>query len=242
MHHEPDVLGERQQSLAEPLEQRERLRRRRRACRDCRTRASCAFACSAPFSTSSRSRSRMAQVEHAHAAARDLVLVRRPDAATRRADRLARRALAVDQLVIRQHEVRAVAHVEPALDVDAVVDEPVDLGEQRVRIEHDAVADRAAHARVQDAARDLVQHERRVAEVARCGRRSRRPGSAPPSRRARRARRRACPSPRRPTGRRRRRRVRFRTEHVAPVRGVCRKKTPRGCAGRWFNLRARGRR
>ena len=69
------------------------------------------------------------------------------------------------QLVVRQHEVRAIAHVEPSLDVDAVRHELVDLGEQRVRIEHDAVADRAAHARVQDAARDLVQHERAVADV-----------------------------------------------------------------------------
>ena len=75
------------------------------------------------------------------------------------------RALAVDQLVVRQHEVRAVAHVQAAFDVDAVGDELVDLGEQRLGIEHDAVADRAAHARMQDAARNLVQDERVLAQI-----------------------------------------------------------------------------
>ena len=165
MHHEPDVVGEREQSPREPLEHRDASHSTSHALRGCRSAASCAFACSAPASTSSRSRARMPQVEHAHAAPRDLVLVRRADAAARRADRLARRALAVDELVIRQHEMRAVAHVESPLDVDAVADELVDLGEQRLGIEHDAVADRAAHARVQNAARNLVQHERRVADV-----------------------------------------------------------------------------
>ncbi len=75
------------------------------------------------------------------------------------------RALGVDELVVRQHEMRAVAHVESPFDVDAVGDELVDLGEQRLGIEHDAVADRAAHALVQDAARDLVEDERQVAQV-----------------------------------------------------------------------------
>ena len=61
--------------------------------------------------------------------------------------------------------MRALAHVQPALDVDARLDESVDLVEQRVGIEHDAVADRAAHAGMQDPARDLMQHEGAVAEV-----------------------------------------------------------------------------
>ena len=108
---------------------------------------------------------RVPQIEHAHAAPRDLVLVRRPDAAPGRSDRRAGRARAVDQLVVRQDEVRAVADVQAALDVDAVLDQPVDLGEERVRIEHDAVAERAAHAGVEDAARDLVQDEHLVADV-----------------------------------------------------------------------------
>jgi adenylosuccinate synthase len=51
------------------------------------------------------------------------------------------------------------------IDVDTGLHQPVDLVEQSVRIEHHAVADRAAHAGVQDAARDLVQHEGAIAEV-----------------------------------------------------------------------------
>ena len=61
--------------------------------------------------------------------------------------------------------MRTVADVEAPLDVDAVAHQLVDLGEQRLGIEHDAVADRAAHARVQDAARNLVEHRRAVADV-----------------------------------------------------------------------------
>jgi hypothetical protein len=61
--------------------------------------------------------------------------------------------------------VRAIAHIQPAFDVYTVGDEPIDLGEQRVRIEHHAVPDRAAHAGVQNTTRDLVQHERLFAEV-----------------------------------------------------------------------------
>src|SRR5580765_5223422 len=50
----------------------------------------------------------MTQIEHANAATRDLVFVARPDAATRRPDRRARGALAIDELVVRENEVRAV--------------------------------------------------------------------------------------------------------------------------------------
>ena len=74
-------------------------------------------------------------------------------------------ALGVEQLVVRQHEMRAVAHVESPFDVDPVRDELVDLGEQLLRVEHDAVSDRAAHALVEDSARDLVEHERQVAQI-----------------------------------------------------------------------------
>ena len=107
----------------------------------------------------------MTQVEHAHAATRDLVLIGGPDAAPRRADCLARRALAVDELVIRQHEMRPVAHVEAPLDVDAIAHELIDLGEQRLGIEHDAVSDRAAHAGMQNAARNLMEDEGAIAEL-----------------------------------------------------------------------------
>src|SRR5262245_11729346 len=98
----------------------------------------------------------MAQIEHTHSTPGNLVLVAWADAAPRGAYRGARRALAVDELVVREHEVGAVADVQAALDVHAVFHQAVDLGEKRVRIEHDAVADRAAHAGMEDAARDLM--------------------------------------------------------------------------------------
>ena len=78
----------------------------------------------------------IAQVQHAHTAARDLVLVRHADAASSRTDRLARGARLVEQLVIRHHQVRALAHIQPAFHVEAVGDKLVDLDEQRLRIEH----------------------------------------------------------------------------------------------------------
>ena len=119
VHHEPDVVGERQQPLGEPLEQRERLLdvhalvapearelRVRRAPR--------------PAPTSSRSRSgwrrsstrtprRATLSSYAGPIPRPVVPIALLAALSR-----------VHQLVIRQHEVRAVADVEPALDVDAV--------------------------------------------------------------------------------------------------------------------------
>ncbi len=55
--------------------------------------------------------------------------------------------------------MRPLAHVEPSLHVHAVAHELLDLLEELVGIEHDAVADGAAHAGMQDAARDLVEHE-----------------------------------------------------------------------------------
>jgi len=61
--------------------------------------------------------------------------------------------------------VRAIADIEATLDVDSVRHQLVDFGKQGIRIEHDSVADRASHALVQDAARDLMQNERQVAEV-----------------------------------------------------------------------------
>src|SRR6185437_13802097 len=84
---------------------------------------------------------RVPQVEHANAATRDLVLVRGPDAATRRADCLARSALPIHELVIWQNEMRAVAHVQATLHIHAVAHELVDLREERLGIEHHAVPD-----------------------------------------------------------------------------------------------------
>jgi hypothetical protein len=101
MHHQPHVIGERQQSLGEPSDQRDDL---------VGVDASLAAEVlelsvrmlGAPLDEVAQSR-RMSQVEHAHAAARDLVFVRWSDSTTRGADRRARRALAIDELVVRQH-------------------------------------------------------------------------------------------------------------------------------------------
>ena len=59
----------------------------------------------------------------------------------------------------------AIAYVETALDVDPILDQLIDLGEQSVGIEHDSITDRAAHAGMQNAARNLVQDEGLVADV-----------------------------------------------------------------------------
>src|SRR5690349_18028417 len=107
----------------------------------------------------------MAEIEHAHAASRDLVLIRRTNPATGGANLFTRGALPVEQLVIRQHQMRAITDVETSFDVDPISDESIDLGEQRVGIEHDTIADRAPHARVQNSTRNLTKHELRVADV-----------------------------------------------------------------------------
>jgi hypothetical protein len=54
----------------------------------------------------------ISKVHHAHTTARHLVFVGHADAATRRADRLAGGAGLVDELVIRHHQMRALAHVQ----------------------------------------------------------------------------------------------------------------------------------
>jgi len=67
--------------------------------------------------------------------------------------------------MVRQHQMRPIADVEPPFNVHAVAHQLVDFLEERVGIEHDAVPDSATHARVQDPARNLVKHDRRVADV-----------------------------------------------------------------------------
>ena len=59
----------------------------------------------------------------------------------------------------------AIAYIQAALNIDSVRDQLIDLGEQRVGIENDAVPDRASHTGMHDPARDLVQNERFVADV-----------------------------------------------------------------------------
>ena len=93
---------------------------------------------------------RIGEVADADAAARDLVLVGRADAARRRADlalAAARLGQQIEVAVIRQDEVRLVADEDAVGDVDAVLGQLVDLGEQRLRIDDDAVADDADDAR-----------------------------------------------------------------------------------------------
>jgi hypothetical protein len=107
---------------------------------------------------------RVPQVEHPHTAPRDLVLVRWSDAATGRADLLARRTLAVEQLVIRHDQMGAIAHIKPAGHIHTIGDELLDLIEQRVGIEYDAVADGAANAGMKNPAGDLVEDERATAD------------------------------------------------------------------------------
>src|SRR5690606_38802511 len=109
--------------------------------------------------------SRVTKVCNANTASSDLVLVGRPDSTAGGAYRARLNALHVLQLMVRKHQVCAVAHIEAPLHVDSVAHELVNLVEQRVRIENDTVADRAPDAFVHDAARDLVQHERAVADV-----------------------------------------------------------------------------
>ena len=65
----------------------------------------------------------------------------------------------VELAVVRQDDVRLLADQQPAVDVDAQPRQLVDLLEQRLRIDDDAVADDAGHAGMQDARRNQVQDE-----------------------------------------------------------------------------------
>ena len=105
---------------------------------------------------------RIVEVADADAAARDLVLVRRADAARGRPDlafAAPRLGQQVEVAVIRQDQMRLVADENTAGDVDAVLRQLVDLGKQRLRIDDDAVADDARDARVQDAGRNQAEDE-----------------------------------------------------------------------------------
>ena len=102
------------------------------------------------------------EVRRPDAAAPDLVLVRRPDAARRGADALVsapRLRQRLEVAVVGQDDVGPVADEQPAADLDALRRQGVDLREQRLRVDHHAVADDAPHARMQDARRQQVQNE-----------------------------------------------------------------------------------
>src|SRR5205807_809056 len=76
----------------------------------------------------------------------------------RGADLLSSLTRPVEQLVEREGQVRTVRHVELVLGPDAALTEGIELGEQRLRIEHDAVADQA-HGALDDPRGNLVQYE-----------------------------------------------------------------------------------
>ena len=64
-----------------------------------------------------------------------------------------------------EQHVRPVGDEQPAVEADATLVEPGELGEQGVRRHHHAVAEDAHHAGVQDARRDELQGEVAVAEL-----------------------------------------------------------------------------
>ena len=109
---------------------------------------------------------RLHEVGDPQAHARRLVTVRGADAALGGADLvLALELLAplVDQTVIGQHEVRAVADEEVAVHFHPLGAQSVDLSDQRDGIDDHAVADDADLAGTQDARRNEMEDELLVA-------------------------------------------------------------------------------
>ena len=112
--------------------------------------------------TASASDSGLARSPDADAAPGDLVLVRRSDAPRRRSDLpLAPACLAqqVELTVIRKNQMGLVADEQPATDIDPCLRELVDLGEKRLRVDYDTVADDAGDPFVQNPRRQQPQHE-----------------------------------------------------------------------------------
>ena len=102
------------------------------------------------------------QVAHADAAPADLVLVGRADAARRRANL----ALAtprfrqdVQLAVVGQDDVRLLADQQTPVHGDAHPRQLVDLLEERLRVDDNAVADDAGDAGMQDAGRNEMEDE-----------------------------------------------------------------------------------
>src|SRR5207247_5488486 len=93
---------------------------------------------------------KVAEVTPTPAAAAVFVLVGRADAPARGADLVTPLARPVEQLVIGQREMRAVGDVQALLGADAARAQSVELGEERLGIEHHAVAD-DAHGALDDA-------------------------------------------------------------------------------------------
>jgi hypothetical protein len=103
---------------------------------------------------------RLEKIVHAQALARDLVFVRRPDAAPGGPDRAgaaAGLAGAVERHVHGQDQRTGLADTEALARCHARALEHGDFLEQRLRREHHAVADHALRVLMQDARRDEVQ-------------------------------------------------------------------------------------
>ena len=109
----------------------------------------------------------IAQEAGADAAASCLVLVRGPDAALGRPDLAAARRLAeaIDELVVREDQVRPLGHEQIARRVAPAQQELVELAAQRGRVDDHALAQHAPHAGAQDAARHEAHHHLLVAHV-----------------------------------------------------------------------------
>ncbi len=103
---------------------------------------------------------RVHEVSHADRTAGDLVLVRRADAATGRADGLrARRHFArlIDGDVVRHDQRRGRRDLQARTHVHALLFQLGDFAHQRGGRQHHAVADQAERVIAQDARRDEVQ-------------------------------------------------------------------------------------
>ena len=100
----------------------------------------------------------VAEITDADAAPAVFVLVGRADPPAGGADLLALLPGPIEQLMVRQGEVRAVRHVELVVAPDPALGQGVELLEERLRVEDHAVAHDADGA-LDDARRDLVQHE-----------------------------------------------------------------------------------
>ena len=91
---------------------------------------------------------------------------------------------AVERRVVRHDQVRVLGDVEVAVEGDAALHERLHLLDQRGGVDHDAAADHAAAARVQDARTGSSAARTSRGPRPRCARRCCRPGSGRPRPRA----------------------------------------------------------
>ena len=102
----------------------------------------------------------MHQIGHPQTRARSFISVGRTDPAFGRSNSgptLPQFALLVDQAVIRQNQVSAIANEKIPADCDTQVTQAVDLGDKGDRIDNNAVANHANFAAPEYSRRDEVQ-------------------------------------------------------------------------------------